>query len=343
MRIGSLAAPLLACLAAAGCASAGIDLPPPADAATLAAAEALFQMAQGLREKSKFDDARDLFREVRDSYPGSPLAAEAQYLEAECAYADGSYTGAGELFAKFAEDRPFSRHLPVVERRLYDIGEWLIEDGKRGIFGLGFLTTSDDGVNLLRRQQILLPTGTLADDALWRVGRWHAENHAYEDAQLVLQDLVRSYPSSEWRLEARFLLGWAYRHDNRGPEYDGEKLRRARAQYMEYVNAASADPVRAAEYRDRIDKAREQIQEIDGVLAEKALARARLYTRAGQPTAALHVLRSAVARWGNTEKGQECARQAESLSREVLAASAPSLAPAASGTGSGAAAPNGGP
>ena len=341
MRLRSLTAPLLACLAAAGCASSGLEVIPPADAATLAAAEALFHKAEALRGKSDFDDARDLFGEVRDSYPGSPLAAEAQYLEAECAYADGAYTGAGELFAKFAEDRPFSRHLPVVERRLYDIGEWLIEDGKRGIFGLGFLTTSDDGVSLLRRQQILLPTGSLADDALWRVGRWHAENHAYLDAQLVLQDLVRSYPSSEWRLEARFLLAWAYRNDNRGAEYDGEKLRRARAQYMEYVSAASADPVRATEYRERIDKAREAIREIDGVLAEKALARAKLYRRVGNPTAAVHVLRSAAARWGETEPGKECARQAESLSREVLAASAPTLAPSPAVNGAPAA--NGGP
>jgi outer membrane protein assembly factor BamD (BamD/ComL family) len=336
MALRPLAALALAGFAAAGCASTGLEEPTPVDAATLRAAEALFQQAEALRSKQDFDDARDLYRDMRDAYPGSPLAAEAQFLEAECAYADRSWAGAGELFAKFAEDRPFSRHLPIVEKRLFEIGQWLIEDGKRGFLGLGILSTSDQGIALLRRQQILLPTGVFADDALFRVGTWYAENHSYEDAQVVLQDLVRSYPSSEWRLAARFLLGWAYRHDNRGAEYDGEKLRRARAQYMEFVSAASSDPARAAEYAKKIAAAREAVDEIDGVLATKALARARLYRRVGNDTAAVFVLKSAAARWGNTAPGQECARQADSLSREVQAAAVP--APAAGGP-----APNGGP
>lgn len=333
---------LASSLLAAGCASTGLEETVPLDPAALRAAEALFREAEALRAREAWDDARDLYGEVREDYPGSPLAPEAQFLEAECALADGAWAGAGELFAKFAEDRPFSRHLPAVERRLFEIGRWLIEDGKRGLWGLGILTTSDQGIGLLRRQQVLLPTGTLADDALWIVGLWHAENHSYEEAQIVLQDLVRSYPSSEWRLEARFLLAWAYRNDNRGPEYDGEKLRRARAQYLEYASAASSDPARAAEYRDRIDAARAAVVEIDDVLARKALARARLYVRAGQPRAAVFVLRSAESRWGETESGRECARRAEEISREAALeapAGGEATAPAAAAPGGGAGGP----
>jgi len=313
----------LPALLAAGCASTGgADPPPDPEALRVADAKAaaLFAKAEALRDGKDFGGARDLFGAVHEDYPSSPLAGEAQYQEAECAFADGSYFGAGELFAKYVEARPLSPHVQQVERRLYAIGEWLIEDGKRGLLGLPIFTTSDQGVNLLRKLQVLLPTGALADDALMRLGRWHAENRGYVEAEHALDDLLKTYPTSEWRLEARFLLAWCYRRDNRGPEYDGEKLRRARAHYLAYVEAASADPERAAEVRERIDAAKEAVKDIDADLARKALAHARLYRRSGNPRAAVFVLRSAVKRWGgDSEPGMECARLADELSREIEA------------------------
>jgi TolA-binding protein len=306
-------------LAGAGCASNGLD-DAPADPGLRRAAEvqaaALFAQAEALRAKQEYDDARDLYGTVREDFPSSSLAGEAQYLEAECALADGSLVGAGELFAKYAEERPLSPRVREVEKKLYDIAERLIEEGKRGLFGTGIFTTSDEGVNLLRRLQVLLPTGTRADDALMRVGRWHAENLDYAEAELVLDELIKGYPGSEWRLEARFLLAWCYRNDNRGPEYDGEKLRRALAHYGAYIEAASADRERAAELAARIQAAREEVAGIEADLARKALAQARFYRRAGYPRAAVVVLRSAAKRWGATDPGAECARLAEELARE---------------------------
>lgn len=327
------AAPLLlaAALAAAACASAPTGdpgaAPKPLDPKSLSEAAALFDRATALREKGEWDDAKDLYQEIHEDYPASPLAEEAQFQAAECAYGDERYAAAGELFGKFMQDRPLSTRVGIVEKRLYDIGDFLIEDGRRGLWGTGIFGSPGEGIAVLRQLATLIPSGTWADDALLRIGRTYAQDRDFAGAEATLDELLKNHPYSEWRLEARFLLAWTYREDNRGPEYDGEALRRARAHFRTYVEQASADPGRAAEYADRIRAAREEIGAIDADLARKALARARLYRRMGRPQAALAVLQEAARQWGATEPGKECAAQAGELATELGVASPASPAP----------------
>ena len=112
-----------------------------------------------------------------------------------------------------------------------------------------------------------------------------------------------------------------------GAEYDGEKLRRARAEYAAYVELASSDPDRAAEYAEGIASAKEEIAAIDADLARKALLRARFYRRSGRDAAALTVLREAARRWGETGPGRECARRAGDLAAELGEPPAPETPP----------------
>jgi len=315
-----LPAVLLAAAAAAGCASSGAVVPP-RDPATVKREEgeaaALYARGEAFRAGEEWDDARGCYRGVFEDYPGSVLAAEAQYLAAECAWRDGRLYAAGELFAKYIEDRPLSPHVEEVEKRLFDIGTRLIEEGKRGLWGTGIFTTSEEGVHVLRRMAVLLPTGTRADDALYEVGRWYATERDYPGAEAALDQLLKAYSGSEWRLQARFLLAWTYWTDNRGPAYDGEKLRRSRAHFAAYVEQASITPVRAEEYAEPIAAAKAQIEAIDARLAEKALLRARFYRRTGKDLAALTVLREAARRWGTTAPGAECAERAGVLAGEL--------------------------
>ncbi len=327
VRAALLAALLpFAALAGAGCASTPPKDPTAStgrpDPGSLAEAETLFNRAMALREKGEWDDARYLFRDVHEDHPASPLAEEAQFQAAECAYGAERYAAAGELFSKYVEDRPLSGRVEIVEKRLYDIGDYLIEDGKRGLWGLGIFTSSSEGITVLRRMVSLLPTGGRADDALMRIGRFYAENRDFDGAELALDELLKNYPFSEWRLEARFLLAWTYRKDNRGPEYDGEALRRSRAHFLAYVEQASSDPARAEEYAARIQAAREEVAAIDADFARKALARAKFYVRSGRERAALFVLQEAGRQWGSTEPGKECAERAGELARSLGALSA---------------------
>ena len=317
----ALLLPAALLLTAAGCASTTESRPAPRDPAAVAAEEGkartLYAEAEEARAREDWDAARRRYRWVFEDFPGSVLASEAQYLAAECAFQDGRLYAAGELFSKYVEDRPLSPHVVEVERRLYDIGRRLIEDGKRGLWGTGIFTTSEEGVHLLRRMVVLLPTGTWADDALLEVGRWYALERDYAGAESALEELVKTYPGSEWRLEGRFLLAWAYRSDNRGPAYDGEKLKRSRAHFVEYVHQATRDADRAAEYADRIAAARAEIEAIDADMARKAILRARYYTRSGRPGAAVAVLSEAARQWGSTEPGKECAERARKLAAEI--------------------------
>jgi len=310
-----LAAVLLAA-AAAGCATSKGAVSAADKAAIKRAdddAESLFSRGRTLREEGRWSEARKAFTAVYEDYPSSPLAGEAQFQAAECAHGDGRFYAAGHAFARYIEDRPLSPHVDVVEKRMYEIGDFLIEDGRRGLWGTGIFSSEEDGVEILRRLASLLATGSYADDALMRLGRYFAGERQWAEAEAPLDQLLRDYPASEWRLEARFLLAWTYRKDNRGPEYDGEKLRRARAHFLAFVAAASSDADRSAEYAERLAAARAEVEAIDADLARKYLARARLYRRMDRPAAALFVLQEAARQWGTTEPGQDAARQAEAM------------------------------
>jgi outer membrane protein assembly factor BamD (BamD/ComL family) len=323
-----------------GCASTKIDPLTEQDRAALRQADsdaaALFARGETLRADGKWSDARKAFTVVHEDFPASPLAGEAQFQAAECAYGDGRYYAAGQLFKTYIEDRPLSPHVNLVEKRMYDIGEYLIEDGKRGLWGMGIFETSGDGIALLRNLSSLLPTGTYADDALMRVGRWYAAERDYTGAELTLDELLKNYSDSEWRLEARLLLAWTFRRDNRGPEYDAERLRRSRAHFLAYVTEASVTPDRALEHAADITAATAEVTAIEGDLARKALARATLYERMEKPDAAVFVLEQAAREWGRTEPGRECVERAASLraslGRPVAPPPAPAPAPPVEGT-----------
>ncbi len=309
--------------AAAGCASSKGEVSAADRAAIKQAnddAESLFQRGVRLRGEGKWSDARKAFTAVYEDYAASPLAGEAQFQAAECAYGDERYYAAGHAFAKYVEDRPLSPHVDVVEKRMYAIGDYLIVAGKRGLWGLGIFTSSEEGIEILQRQTALLPTGSLADDALLRMARWYAEERDFAGVETTLQGLLQNYPDSEWRLEARFLLAWGYRQDNRGPEYDGERLRRARASYMAFLEDASSTPDRATEHRDRIAAAKAEVAAIDADFARKALARARLYRRMDRPRAALAVLERAAREQGGTEPGRLAGEEARRLGEALRGA-----------------------
>ncbi len=321
LRPGLVAAALALAVATLGGCTLGPGSPPPVSTEGVRRAEddaaSLFARAEALRERGEWDEARSTFTAVTEDYPASPLATEAQFQAAECAYGARRWWPAGMAFGQFMEDRPLTEKVAIVEKRMYDIGDFLVEDGKRGLWGTGVFEYSDQGIQILRRLATVMPTGNYADDALMRIGRYYAEVRDFEGAEQTLDELLKNYPDSEWRLEARFLLAWVCREDNRGPEYDGRKLREARAHFRTFVDRASQTAAAKEEYADRIAAANAEVEAIDGDLARKALARAALYERMERPEAALFVLEEAARTLGRTAPGRECAERAAALGKRL--------------------------
>ena len=254
--------------------------------------EQAYEYARELFRQEKWEEADDAFGDIWQDHPDSPLAADARFYEAESRYGRGKFNGAFDLYKRFLEAHPLSPHSPLIQRRLYDMGTFLVEDGKNGLFGV--LTYSEEGIQMLDYLVSAFPHGDLADDALI-----YAADHEWRARQPLraighLHDLIDQYPGSEWALEARLRLARAYRDVNRGIRYDGDALRRAKAEYLTYIELVSADAAREREYATLLSDARIELAEVEELLGRKMLEAADFYLRTGKPDAAQAELRNLV-------------------------------------------------
>lgn len=254
--------------------------------------ETAYEKGRKLFAAEEWDDAYDCFQYVWDKYPESELAPDARFYAAECKYGLGKFNAAFERYKEFLRKHPLSPHSPLLERRLYDMGIWTIEEGKNGF--LGIFTYSDEGVEMLDYLVAVFPHGDLADDALMQCAIFEFADDRPLDAIDHLQDLVEYHPTSEWVLEARIRLARAYRALNRGTAYDGDALKRALANYNAYIDRIATDPERSREHAETLESARWEAADIRERLGTKALAQAEFYLKTGHPDAARETLRSLV-------------------------------------------------
>jgi len=269
--------------------------------------EQMYERARELFRTEEWSDAEDIFADVWKDHPDSPLAADARFYEAECRYGRGKYNGAFELYRRFLDAHPLSPHAPLIQRRLYDMGTYIIEEGKEGLFGV--LTYSEEGIAMLDYLVSAFPHGDLADDALV-----YAADHEWRSKQPLraighLQDLIDHYPGSEWALEARLRLARAYRDVNRGSNYDADALKRSRAQYLTYIEIVSSDAAREREYADLLAQARQELAAVEELLAQKMLEAAEFYLRTDKPDAAQAELQNLVRDHPGTNAAAEARRR----------------------------------
>jgi TolA-binding protein len=285
---------VLAVLAtAAGCSwTRAVGLGPelgPNDPAKGDTAEVLYEKAQRLFAAQQWSDAADVFGKIWRDQPHHPLASDARFYEAESRYGQGKYDGAFELYKGYLKEHPLTPHAPLIQRRIFDVGKYTILVGREAFFDY-----ASQGVEELDYLVSAFPHGDLADDALIFLADHEFEEREFDDAIAHLHDLIDSYPTSEWALEARRRLAKAYREKNRGSFYDADVLKRSRAQYLAYIDLVSADADRRREYASELASARAELNDVEEQLAVKGLEAARFYERSGNAEAARSELRNVV-------------------------------------------------
>lgn len=262
--------------------------------------DVLYEKGRAYYERRQWKAAGECFGKVWHDHPQSPFAADARFYEAECRYGMGKWNAAFEFYQGFLKAQPLSPHAPWIERRLYDMGVYVVQDGRRGFFD-----TSGEGISMLEYLTEAFPNGDLADDALLFIAdhEWRARRP--EDAVARLHDLVDRYPASEWAYEARLRLAKAYKDMNRGARYDADSLRRSAAYYRAYIELVSSDAKRAGEYAAILDEARRELGEVEETLGQKGLEESDFYLAQGKVEGARAALRNVVRDWPATRAAAE--------------------------------------
>lgn len=269
--------------------------------------EQIYERAEAAFAAQEWEAAAEAFEKLWENHPTSPLAADAQFYEAESKYGGQNFNAAFERYRRFIGEHPLSPHAPLLQRRLYDIGVYLIEAGQEG--HLGIFEYAGEGVDVLEFLVDAFPHGDLADQALLYMADYEARDHKTLDAINHLLDLLEEYPQSEYALEARLRLARAYQDVNRGTSYDEDALLRAVAEFRTYIEIVTRDAALSAEHAADLELARAGLAESLSTLAEKQLETADYYLRTGNPEAAQAVLQRLVEDYPDSGPADEARRR----------------------------------
>ncbi len=173
-------------------------------------ARELFKLAQRAVEKYRYEEAQELIDRIRDEFPFSPFAAEAELLEADMAYKKGAYEEAAAAYRSFEELHPTHPKVPYAMYR-------------RGLAYLELSRPPDRDQTPTRQaleafQKLLhaYPDSEYAGEARRHVrelrrrlaehemyvARYYVRKKKYRAALGRLQTLVTEYPDSPLRDEA---------------------------------------------------------------------------------------------------------------------------------------------
>jgi outer membrane protein assembly factor BamD len=186
------------------CACAGRQLKPDMTA------EEIYQAAQAEVEKRDYDEAQKLFDRIRDEYPFSKFAVEAELLAADSAFRQEKWEEAAASYRSFEELHPTH---PSVAYAIY----------RRGLAQMKLASPDDRDQTATRKaleafQKLLnaYPGSEYASEARLKleearfslaahelyVAQYYARKKEYDAALARLRDLVRDYPDTPHRDEA---------------------------------------------------------------------------------------------------------------------------------------------
>ena len=267
-----------------------------------AAAEQMYQDAQGLREAAEHDEkelrragnlfvkASKQYLEAAEYWKDSALEEDALFMASEGYYAVKYYARVSELYRELLKKHEHTRHLVTIQRNRFAIAQmWLQADKQReqGFWSFNLTNESmpfnnrfDKALAILRSIGDDDPTSDLADDATMLMSHSYLRINKPEKAHETLTDLVKLFPNSEHQFLAHMLLLQTKIALYRGPEYSGvyldqgEKLIRAMRRQF---------PDQAPQQSDKWDKFAKQIRYLK---AEREWWVAQFYERKAEIGAA---------------------------------------------------------
>ena len=170
----------------------------------------LYRLAQDAVEDKDYEDAESLINQIRDEFPFSKYAMEAELLSADMAYKRENWEEAAAAYRSFEELHPTHPKIPyVIYRRGLAYLELSLPPDRDQ-------TGTRNAVEALQKLLFAHPKSEYAADASARltelrdrlaahelyVAQYYARKDKYDAALKRLQGLVQNYPDSRYRDEA---------------------------------------------------------------------------------------------------------------------------------------------
>jgi TolA-binding protein len=199
-------------------------------------ARAAYRDGLELFEQKKYDEAAAKFAEASDRWPDTPLQEDALFMLGESYFFADRYPYANDAYAQLLKQYQYTRHLDVVVRRLFLIGQfwektalaesswdWLnfTDKSKPTIDTFGYSIKAYDAIRMND------PTGPLAADSIMAAGNAYFTRNRFEEAAYHYDLIRKEYPKSDHLVKAHVLGMKSKMNMYQGPFYDDAVLKDA--------------------------------------------------------------------------------------------------------------------
>lgn len=248
------------------------------------AGDELFRSASRKRRDAAAADfikAAKQFDKAVKAHPGSAVAQDALFMQAESLFFADHLPKAEQAYARLQKDFPNSRHNDRAAARLFSIAQYWIETERAGGSKVMMVNFTDEkrpwfdtdghGIRVLDQIRYDDPTGRLADDATMAAAVEHFRQKRYSAADEFLTDLRETFTDSEHLFNAHLLGIRCKLEMYAGPKYSQLVLEEA-DKLIRQTRARFPDKMREPEVRDTIARAS---AEVDYRKAERLYVRAQ--------------------------------------------------------------------
>jgi len=162
-----------------------------------------------------FIKAAKQFEKAAKAHPGSAIAQDATFMQAESLFFADHLPKAEQAYAQLQKEFPNSRHNDRAAARMFSIAQYWIETEKAGGNGVPMVNFTDEkkpwfdadghAVRVLDQIRYDDPTGRLADDATMAAAVEKFRQQKYTEADEFLTDLRETFTDSEHLFNAHLL------------------------------------------------------------------------------------------------------------------------------------------
>ena len=279
------------CCGLFGCASG----PSPIDVDDLSEPQ-LLEAAEAALAANDVDRAIETSEALLERTSDGQRRQAALFVAAESRYADDSPVKAFRHYQSLLRDFPWSSYVPKCEAHVWEIGASYLAKEPWFFFG-DLFSGRERGAEVMREFATSFPSSPRADDALAAIAAYRFSRHEYADAVVFFDRVAKDYSDSEWADLAAFRRAECWHFDSRGAAYDPTPLLRAARDYRRYQSERPNGERRAL--------AEQRAREVDELIAEGELLRARLYLQRDQARGARMHLANVVLAYPNTKAADE--------------------------------------
>ncbi len=253
-----------------------------------------------------------------DRWPDSSIEEEALFMLGESHFFGNQYVKANQAYEKLVELYPTTRYMDKVQAHRFAIAKYWLDVAKNQSLLSSPVNFTDKQFPLndlsgharrvLDRIRLDDPTGKLADDATFLLGKALYDSNQFFESAETFADLRNNYPGSQHQFNAHLMEFQSRLAMYDGKYYEGLPLKQAEEVLRLILRRF---PEESRSLREQLS---EQAASIRNMLAERDLAMADYHSTRGENLAARFYLESLIESYPETEVAAQAKTKLQSLS-----------------------------